>query len=68
MKWRPLITRTLTKEEFLKKVLKDRLMWKSFDEEREGDRHYMGEALNYILRLEAELNDLRARCTQQETH
>lgn len=61
MKMELLKPRVLTKEEFLKKVLKDRLMWKSFDSDRETDRHYIGEALNYILRLEAEVNALRSR-------
>jgi len=45
----------------LKKHLEDRTAWRSFDTGRESDRYLISEALNYINRLESDLESLRNR-------
>jgi hypothetical protein len=68
MKWRPIKTRPLTNEEMIKNALKDRIIWKTFDSERESDRHWMEQALNYIERLESQLSTPRDPGPQQPSN
>lgn len=45
----------------LKKHLDDRTAWRSPDTGRESDRYLISQALEYITRLESDLESLRNR-------
>jgi len=66
MKYKLLAHATLTPEDRLKKNLEYATKCQYFSSLQQTHRYYMEEALNYILRLESELNELRTRL-QKET-
>lgn len=68
MKWRLLKPSVLTPEERLKQDLESRVKTTYYDSGRQSDRFCMEQALNYITRLESELNSLRARGTEQPSN
>jgi len=68
MKLQLLKPSVLTPEERLKQDLESRVKTTYYDSGRQSDRYCMERALNYITRLESELNALRAHATKQETH
>jgi hypothetical protein len=68
MKWRLLKPSVLTQEERLKQDLESRVKCTYYDSGRQSDRYCMEQALNYIIRLETQLNEILAHGRKQETH
>jgi len=58
----------LTPEERLKQDLESRVKTTYYDSGRQSDRFCMEQALNYIIRLETQLNEILAHGRKQETH
>jgi len=56
----------LTPEERLKQDLESRVKTTYYDSGRQSDRFCMEQALNYIIRLETQLNEILAHGRKQE--